>query len=139
MTLKLHVFSSILFFATVPLTSFAHGSVNLELCENKSEKTQGSNICVSGSNNSKALLHFHSDKITEESKIAVFCSSSQSPLNSVELWMPSMGHGSSPVKLSPTKNSCVEISEMEFFMPGDWEVRTSLQNGETFSFPLFID
>jgi len=53
-----------------------------------------------------------------------------------KLWMPSMGHGSSPIKLSPSRDSSgdvipgiFEASQVYFIMGGAWEVRVQLRAG----------
>ena len=55
----------------------------------------------------------------------------------VKLWMASMGHGSTPVKVTPaTESSGAEITgvfkarEIYFSMPGDWEVWVQLKTGK---------
>lgn len=66
---------------------------------------------------------------------------------SVELWMPSMGHGSRPTVVKPVLDAAgaavpgaFEVSKVYFVMGGDWEVRVHLTaaNGqrETQSFAL---
>lgn len=42
---------------------------------------------------------------------------------SVVLWMPSMGHGSSPVKVEKLDTGTYRASKVFFTMPGDWEIR----------------
>lgn len=44
----------------------------------------------------------------------------------ISIYMPSMGHGSSPVKISSLSSGVSEISKVFFFMPGAWEVRFQL-------------
>ncbi|MEO5971119.1 MAG: hypothetical protein ABIQ95_14415, partial [Bdellovibrionia bacterium] len=53
----------------------------------------------------------------------------------VRLWMPSMGHGSSPVSLSPSLDSngviipgVYEVTQVYFVMRGKWEIQVQLQN-----------
>lgn len=43
----------------------------------------------------------------------------------VELWMPSMGHGSAPTRVTPVPDlpNTVDIENVHFIMPGDWEIR----------------
>ena len=41
----------------------------------------------------------------------------------VELFMPSMGHGSSPVVIQKINSLLYQVDEVYFIMPGDWEVR----------------
>ena len=45
------------------------------------------------------------------------------------LWMPSMGHGSSPVKMERTDVGRYKASEIFFIMPGPWEIRYQLKDG----------
>jgi hypothetical protein len=45
------------------------------------------------------------------------------------LWMPSMGHGSSPVKMERTDVGRFKASEIFFIMPGPWEIRYQLKDG----------
>lgn len=49
----------------------------------------------------------------------------------VSLWMPSMGHGSSPVKISIDANNVFRITEVYFIMPGDWQIVIQLKNKQT--------
>jgi hypothetical protein len=46
-----------------------------------------------------------------------------------KLWMPAMGHGSSPVRLSRTGAGLYDVSEAYFVMPGDWDVHVQLKSG----------
>lgn len=50
---------------------------------------------------------------------------------SVILWMPSMGHGSSPVTIEKIQEGIYRVRRVFFIMPGDWEVRVFLKNGAT--------
>lgn len=49
----------------------------------------------------------------------------------VVLWMPSMGHGSSPVTVAKTAPGQYSVSEVFFIMPGDWEIQIRLKDGNT--------
>ncbi|MCM2281685.1 MAG: FixH family protein [Bdellovibrionaceae bacterium] len=48
---------------------------------------------------------------------------------SVVLWMPSMGHGSSPVKVERLSVGAYRASDVFFVMPGDWEIRIQRRSG----------
>lgn len=50
---------------------------------------------------------------------------------SVILWMPSMGHGSSPVKIEKLQDGVFRVRRAFFIMPGDWEIRFFLKNQNT--------
>lgn len=47
----------------------------------------------------------------------------------IVLWMPSMGHGSSPVKIERLDIGKFRASEIFFIMPGPWDIRYQLKNG----------
>lgn len=49
----------------------------------------------------------------------------------VVLWMPSMGHGSSPVTVEKVAPGQYRVSQVFFIMPGDWEIQFKLKNGNT--------
>lgn len=42
------------------------------------------------------------------------------------LWMPSMGHGSSPLKIDKVDSGIYRISRVYFSMPGDWEIHIKI-------------
>ena len=45
------------------------------------------------------------------------------------LWMPSMGHGSAPVKIRKLTDGEYEVSEVQFIMAGKWEMKFQLKEG----------
>ena len=48
----------------------------------------------------------------------------------VVLWMPSMGHGSSPVTIEHLGMGQYRVSKVNFIMRGDWDIQIRLKNGE---------
>lgn len=48
----------------------------------------------------------------------------------VQLWMPSMGHGSAPVQIAKVADGVYRISEVYFVMSGDWDIRVQQKNGK---------
>ncbi len=48
---------------------------------------------------------------------------------SIVLWMPSMGHGSVPVAISPINKTSLSVTHVFFIMPGDWEIRVQIKEG----------
>jgi hypothetical protein len=46
---------------------------------------------------------------------------------SVVLWMPAMGHGSSPVTVTLVSPGVYRATNVFFVMPGDWEIRIKLK------------
>lgn len=49
----------------------------------------------------------------------------------VSLWMPSMGHGSSPVKIEKLDIGVYRVSRIYFIMPGEWDLRIQLKDNST--------
>lgn len=47
------------------------------------------------------------------------------------LWMPSMGHGSSPTKVEQIDIGSYRAKNVFFIMPGEWELRFQLKEGST--------
>ena len=52
------------------------------------------------------------------------------PNVSVILWMPGMGHGSSPVTVARLDVGTYRASEVFFTMGGDWEIRFHVKEGQ---------
>ncbi|MEQ1722575.1 MAG: FixH family protein [Pseudobdellovibrio sp.] len=48
----------------------------------------------------------------------------------VQLWMPSMGHGSTPVTVEKIKAGEYRASDVFFIMPGEWEIRIQLKDAQ---------
>ena len=49
----------------------------------------------------------------------------------VQLWMPSMGHGSSPVTVTEEEVGVFRATRVFFIMPGPWDIRVKLLDGAT--------
>ncbi len=47
----------------------------------------------------------------------------------IVLWMPSMGHGSSPVKIERVDVGRYRATDIFFIMPGPWDIRYQLRDG----------
>ncbi len=70
-------------------------------------------------------------------------------IKSLRLWMPSMGHGSAPVKVQNFGGGIFQVTNVYFIMPGDWQIQLRYQiinsNGEfssdeqSLNFDLFIN
>jgi hypothetical protein len=83
-------------------------------------------------------LTFEDDVISTSTTEAIFCNSRQAMVMKAELWMPSMGHGSSPVSLFPQGNGCTAIRNMNFMMRGNWDVRVWLNNNDSGTFAFQV-
>lgn len=49
----------------------------------------------------------------------------------VELWMTTMGHGSSPVRIEKIEEGTYLVRDIFFIMPGPWDIRYQLKDGVT--------
>ena len=83
-------------------------------------------------------LTFEDDVILTSTTEAIFCNSRQAMVMKAELWMPSMGHGSSPVSLFPQGSGCTAIRNMNFMMRGNWDVRVWLNNNDSGTFAFHV-
>lgn len=45
------------------------------------------------------------------------------------LWMPTMGHGSAPVKITKIADGEYDVSNVQFIMGGKWDIRFQLKDG----------
>lgn len=81
-------------------------------------------------------LRFAANPVTRATKAANVCTDTPATVNEAKLWMPDMGHGSTPAKVTPLTPTCAKIEKINFVMAGDWEIRVSLANGDGAA-PLF--
>lgn len=49
---------------------------------------------------------------------------------SILLWMPSMGHGSSPVTITLIEDGIYKADDIFFIMQGPWEIRYQIKDGD---------
>jgi hypothetical protein len=81
-------------------------------------------------------VSFKWEKAPTESDFGLFsfqitgASTSISDVPSVLLWMPSMGHGSSPVRVTPLGSGTYRAERVFFTMRGNWEIHFQLKDGE---------
>lgn len=54
----------------------------------------------------------------------------QTSVPQVVLWMPSMGHGSSPTNTIRLDVGTFRVSDVFFIMPGEWQIKFQIKNGE---------
>lgn len=47
------------------------------------------------------------------------------------LWMPSMGHGSSPITVTQVDVGTYKAERVFFVMPGEWEIKIQQKQGDT--------
>ena len=69
------------------------------------------------------------------------CAEKPKALTSAVLWMPDHGHGSSPTRVvadAAASGRCFWIEDVEFIMPGDWEIRLQFADDDRAVFKLHI-
>ncbi len=100
----------------------AHFFSHENLCA-RAEWIQGPHV---GSENQMRIRFWNPKSGTHEGPFA-------DPINDVivQLWMPSMNHGSSPVKVLRESAGVYFATQIFFTMTGDWEVRFQLKQGRT--------
>lgn len=76
-------------------------------------------------------LNFSQDVVTSAVKTAVVCTGQGIDISQAKLWMPDMGHGSSPTALVRQDDFCTRVDRLNFLMPGDWELRVTLVDGDS--------
>ena len=103
------------------LTGFTHG-VN--------GSTHGVTLTASSAAGRELTLSFFQDVVTTSVKSAVVCSEPAAPIALAKLWMPDMGHGSSPTSLVRQEGPCTQVDRLNFLMPGVWELRITLDDGD---------
>lgn len=97
------------------------------------------NLVAAGSLGHSAILTFPGAEITQATTTATFCSAQGLRPRVAKLWMPSMGHGSAPTRISARDERCFLISDIDFLMPGDWQVKVETTTGERFVFSFDVD
>lgn len=72
---------------------------------------------------------------TNEVQLTVTRASDGTPVDGVSLdvqpWMPAMGHGSSTPTVTAQGGGVYLVTEVYFYMPGAWELRTSISGPTT--------
>lgn len=101
------------------------------------------------------MLGIESTELNSQTLLqGVLCVNHSSDVIKVDLFMPDMGHGSSPPVLSKMNNTpsmldfenakkfdyaCFHISKMEMFMPGLWQVRVFYKSGDIGVFDVNLE
>ncbi len=106
------------------------------------------------STTSTGALGIHSTELTSQTLLSgTLCVGEASKISKIDLYMPDMGHGSSPPVVSKTAKvpsklkaystktdyGCYNISKMEMFMPGLWQVRVFYENGNSGTFDITLN
>ena len=75
-------------------------------------------------------LVFDQNPVTEATAAATLCSQPGGVVTQARLWMPDMGHGSSPTHLKSLTPTCTAIEHIRFVMGGTWQVQIQFDDGD---------
>lgn len=83
-------------------------------------------------------LRFEANPATTQTTLGFLCLDPDIAVSQARLWMPDMGHGSSPTRLVTAGNACTRIERVNFIMDGLWEIHVRLSDNDagTFSFDV---
>lgn len=88
-------------------------------------------------------LRFSADQlqagaVTAQTEEAIVCTSVSTTLYEAKLFMPDMGHGSSPTFISQIDAKCSRVSKLDFFMHGRWQIIVNMTNGDSGIFEVNV-
>ena len=83
-------------------------------------------------------LRFEANPLTIDSNLGFLCVDPNAQISVAKLWMPDMGHGSSPTRLVRAGDACTKVERVSFVMEGTWEIRVSLADGDAGTFSLDV-
>jgi hypothetical protein len=83
-------------------------------------------------------LRFEANPVTTKTALAFLCTDYPAQVTQAKLWMPDMGHGSGPTKLTSIGDTCTKVEKINFLMDGTWEMRVKLSDNDSgvFSFDV---
>jgi hypothetical protein len=79
------------------------------------------------------------ERVTGATKEVTICGDRIESIKRVKLWMPEHGHGSTPTQIGPVNEGCRVISKVNFTMPGEWDVRVELVDGDSGAFMVDVE
>jgi hypothetical protein len=85
------------------------------------------------------VLSFDQNPVKTGRTVGTLCSSEEQALTKAVLWMPDMGHGSSPTRIKAIDVRCALVERMNFMMSGFWEVRAEFADGDKAVFGLTVE
>lgn len=68
--------------------------------------------------------------LDQTTQTAIVCAAEPVSFKQVKLWMPAHNHGSSPTSLTAISDRCARVNELNFVMPGSWELRVLTTEGD---------
>jgi len=113
-------------------------STEKEPIEKKSEIKEPADLKTENIKERSGTLEFKKVPKSKVMASATLCADDEKEIKHIELWMPTMGHGSSPVKEThdphAPKKPCKKLEKMSFSMTGLWYVRVRYNDGSIYVF-----
>lgn len=75
-------------------------------------------------------MRFDGAPVTRATRTASLCSEPGGKVTLAKLWMPDMGHGSSPTRLTAVTPTCTRVERISFVMDGGWDIQVSFDDGD---------
>ncbi|RYZ73595.1 MAG: hypothetical protein EOP05_09900 [Proteobacteria bacterium] len=121
---------------TLSLTACAHPNYIEQSGQALSPEKGSAGECLLKFTSQDLCGDFNWEKMPNESETGVFVVRFTHPQSGslvdpslplkVILWMPSMGHGSSPVEVTRLSTGLYRVARVFFSMPGTWQIRFQL-------------
>ena len=84
-------------------------------------------------------LTFETDgPLTTSTAAGNVCADSSATFSTFKLWMPDMGHGSTPAKLTPINDHCARVDDINFLMEGGWQLQVTTGDGDRANFDVTV-
>lgn len=119
-------------FAVVAISTLGISQAQAETCSCESGATEGPETIVEAETTAGDMIRvrFAANPVTQTVRTAALCVESQTRVTMAKLWMPDMGHGSSPTRLTEMTPGCTKVERINFLMEGAWEIRVTLDGGD---------
>ena len=124
-------FSPFLAFATAAIGAPAFAAPST--CLIQTAAGNSTVVCTATSDQGKAMtLTFPGNSVTMATDTATFCSVPGAEIDSAALWMNMGGrsHPSGETTLTNEANGCTTIADIEFVMPGTWQVKIGFSDAD---------
>lgn len=118
----------------VELESEAKAEFSFAVAEKKPNDVR----MATASEGATVAITFPSPGISTATTTASVCADSDRAIEEVAPWMPDMGHGTSPTRVTRLSPTCHAVEELDLFMPGSWEFRVRFNSGEMAAVPVNI-
>ncbi len=116
------LFTSFFFTSTI----WAHGHDSSTYCHNRPETQKV--LHLETAEGGAMTVDFGDVEPSISTSSALFCANPAVEVTDAILWMPGMGHGSAPTTVTPSPDAagCYVIDDIDFLMPGHWQIKIQI-------------